>query len=301
MPLTPLLLAGPTASGKSELALRIAERDGGCVVNADAMQVYGCWRVLTARPQDADLVRAPHALYGHVDCARRYSVGDWLHDLAPVLEDLASRAIRPIITGGTGLYFSALTEGLARIPPIPPQVRDASQALLDAGLMEVMLADLSRDDPATFARIDRNNPMRIQRAWCVLEATGRGLVAWHADGASAGLGTWNGYVVMPEKSLTNNMIENRLYKMVEQGALDECRAFLAAGRDPGQPSARVLGAPDFIRHLRGEVDLAGAIGAAVIATRQYAKRQRSWFRNRMAGWTRLDPSAGDLLDRIPSV
>jgi tRNA dimethylallyltransferase len=296
--MTPILLAGPTASGKSALAMRIAERDGGCVINADAMQVYSCWRVLTARPSAADMRRVPHALYGHVECARRYSVGDWLRDLAPVLDDLGARGVRPVITGGTGLYFTALTEGLAAIPPVPPAIRAASQALLESGRSDTMLTDLARDDPETFARIDRANPMRVQRAWCVLKATGRGLTDWQSETATAGLSRWDGYIIDVDISLLNNNISLRFDKLIEDGALDECRAFLAAGYAPDLPSARVLGAPDLIRHLRRETDLSTAAGTSIIATRQYAKRQRSWFRNRMPGWTRLNPADGDPLDSI---
>lgn len=295
--MTPILLAGPTASGKSALAMRIAERDGGCVVNADASQVYGCWRILTARPTDADTARVPHALYGHVDCARRYSVGDWLRDLLPVLDDLAARGLRPIIVGGTGLYFTALTEGLAPIPPIPAEVSAASQALLDAGGAPAMVADLAREDPETHARIDLANPMRVQRAWCVLRGTGRGLAAWQAA-TRPGLADWDGYVVQPETPVLARDIALRFERMIAEGALDECRAWIAAGRDPGLPSARVLGARELAGYLRGDSDLAGAVAAAVTATRQYAKRQRTWFRNRMAGWQRIDPAAGDPLDRI---
>ena len=296
--MTPILIAGPTASGKSALAMRIAERDGGCVVNADASQVYACWRLLTARPSEADTARVPHALYGHVDCARRYSVGDWLRDLAPVLDDLRRRGLRPVITGGTGLYFTALTGGLARIPPIPPEIRATSQALLDAGRAAEMVADLARDDPASHARIDLANPMRVQRAWCVLRATGRGLASWQADPAEAGLDDWRGYVIMPEKSILNRNLSERFHALVAQGALEECRAWMAAGRAADLPAARVLGARELIAHLRGEIDLAGAVEDAIVATRQYAKRQRIWFRNRMADWTVLDPAQGDPLDRI---
>lgn len=296
--MTPILIAGPTASGKSALAMRIAERDGGCVVNADASQVYACWRLLTARPSAADTARVPHALYGHVDCARRYSVGDWLRDLAPVLEDLRRRGLRPVVTGGTGLYFTALTGGLAPIPPIPPEIRAASQALLDDGRLAEMVADLAREDPASHARIDLANPMRVQRAWSVLRATGRGLASWLSDPAEAGLDDWRGYIILPEKSLLNKSLADRFHDLVAQGALDECRAWMAAGRAADLPAARVLGARELIAHLRGETDLATAVEAAIIATRQYAKRQRSWFRNRMAGWTVLDPAEGDPLDRI---
>ncbi len=296
--MTPILIAGPTASGKSALAMRIAERDGGCVVNADASQVYACWRLLTARPTGTDLARVPHELYGHVDCARRYSVGDWLADLAPVLDDLRQRGLRPIITGGTGLYFTALTGGLAAIPPIPPDIRNRSQALLDSGRSGEMIADLAREDPQTHSRIDLANPMRVQRAWCVLRTTGRGITSWQSEPSDSGLDAWEGYIILPEKSILNNNISQRFHALVANGALDECRAWMAADRAGDLPSARVLGARELIAHLRAETDLATATEAAIVATRQYAKRQRSWFRKRMADWTVFDPADGDPLARI---
>lgn len=295
----PILIAGPTASGKSELALRIAERDGGVVVNADAAQVYDCWRVLTARPSPADLARAPHLLYGHVGGATRYSVGAWLRDLAPILRDPPGRLI---ITGGTGLYFTALTEGLTEIPPIPPEFRAESQALIERGLLDSLRGALEREDPETYAKIDRANPARLQRAWEVLRATGRGLSDWHRDTTTPLLdpGAALRIVLMPDKDRLNNRIETRFHLMMEQGALDEARAFRALGLDPALPAARVLGAPDLSAHLAGEVSLPEAIASAVIQTRQFAKRQRSWFRGRMKDWEWIDPFAGDPLRAIPA-
>src|SRR5690606_33185356 len=247
----PILLAGPTASGKSSLAMRIAERDGGCVINADASQVYGCWRVLTARPSDADMARVPHKLYGHVDCTRRYSVGDWLRDLAPVLDDLRARGLRPIITGGTGLYFTALTGGLAPIPPIPADIRAASQALIDAGRVSEMIHDLATEDPITHDRIDLANPVRVQRAWCVLRATGRGLASWQSEAPDAELSEWDGYVISPEVSNLNAAITSRFHDLISAGAIDECRAWMATDHGDDLPAARVLGARELIAHLRG--------------------------------------------------
>jgi tRNA dimethylallyltransferase len=297
----PIILAGPTASGKSALALRIAERDGGCVVNADASQVYGCWRVLTARPDAADLVRAPHALYGHASCADRYSVGAWLRDLAPVLADLQRRGLRPVIVGGTGLYLSALTEGLSDIPQIPPDVHARSEALLRAGGISVMLDALARHDPATLARIDRDNPMRVQRAWEVVTATGRGLSDWQrGTGAPLVPGDQVArFVIETDKPILNSAIYDRLDKMIENGALDECRRFLQSGLDRRLPSAKVLGASQFFAHLEGNLDLEEAVAAAAVATQRFAKRQRTWFRNRMPGWTRIDASANDPLASVP--
>ncbi len=296
--LRPVLIAGPTASGKSALALALAERDGGVVINADASQVYACWRVLTARPTDDEIARAPHRLYGHVAGTVRYSTGAWLRDVAAALDEARRSGLRPIIVGGTGLYFTALTEGLAEIPEIPAEVRARSLALLADGHVGAMLDDLARDDPETFARIDRDNPMRVQRAWDVLRATGRGLTDWHRATAAPLVGDAVRIVVEPDISNLNRDIERRFDIMVEQGALDECRAFMAAGLDPALPAARVLGAPPLMAFLRGEMAREQAIRESVTATRQFAKRQRTWARNRMADWTRVVPGA-DALGAVP--
>jgi tRNA dimethylallyltransferase len=298
-PRRPILLAGPTACGKSALALRLARRDGGVVVNADASQVYGCWRILTARPGPEDVRRAEHALYGHVRCEERYSAGDWLRDLGPVLDRARRLDLRPIVVGGTGLYFEALVTGLAEMPAIPPEIRAGSEARLAAGDLAGMLADLARADPETLARIDRANPRRVQRAWEVLAASGRGLAAWQSGPRPALLPRQDCdcYVVEHDVAELRNRIENRFAGMIEDGAVDECRRYLASGRSRALPSARVLGASQIFAHLDGILSLEDACAAAVVATRRYAKRQRTWLRNRMADWPRL-PRSGDPLDTI---
>ncbi|MFO1144441.1 MAG: tRNA (adenosine(37)-N6)-dimethylallyltransferase MiaA [Amaricoccus sp.] len=295
-----VVVFGPTASGKSALALALAERDGGCVINADAAQVYGCWRILTARPDDSDLAAAPHVLYGHVDCAARYSTGAWLRDVAAALADVRARGLRPIVVGGTGLYLAALTEGLAEIPATPPELRVRSEALIRAGGLGELRAELAAGDPETFARLDPSNPRRIQRAWEVLVATGRGLVAWHAETVTPLLRPEDcvRVALSPDPSKLNDNITIRFHRMLEDGAIDECRRFLAAGLDRDLPSARVLGAAPLFAFLAGETDLATATGAAVTATRQFAKRQRTWMRNRFRDWPRLD-AAEDPLAAIP--
>ena len=290
-----MLIAGPTASGKSALALALAERDGGCIINADASQVYACWRVLTARPDAADLARAPHRLYGHVSCAAgRYSVGHWLRAVMPAIAEARRAGLRPIVVGGTGLYFHALTHGLSRIPPIPAEVRVRSQAMLAAGDLDGMLREL---DPGTRARIDVRNPMRVQRAWEVLATTGRGLADWQdAPRPPPGVPAESAVPIVldPEISSSNRMILARFHLMIEQGAIEEARRFADAGFDPDTPAGRVLGAPALLAHLRGALTLDQAVAAGITGTRQFAKRQRSWFRNRMPGWLRLDPGAGAL-------
>ena len=274
----PVLIAGPTASGKSGLALELAERQGGVIVNADALQVYACWRVLTARPSAADEALVPHRLYGHVGRDQDYSVGHWLREVAQVL---ASDA-RPIIVGGTGLYFTALTAGLAAIPAIPAMVRAEGDARRRAGDVAGMLAGL---DPATRAVIDPQNPARVQRAWEVLRATGRGLADWQAATGPAllPLARAQALVLAPDPAWLGARIDARFDAMMAAGALDEVRAQLPHW-NPAQPSARAIGARELVAYLRGEIGRDHAVALARIASRQYAKRQRTWFRSRMAGW-----------------
>ncbi|MHA7851041.1 tRNA (adenosine(37)-N6)-dimethylallyltransferase MiaA [Roseovarius sp.] len=277
----PVLIAGPTASGKSALALRIARDQGGVIVNADAIQVYDNWRVLTARPSPEDEAAALHRLYGHVPRDRDYSVGHWLRDLTPLLHD----GPRPIIIGGTGLYFTALTEGLAQIPPTPPAIRALANDLIAREGCAALLADL---DPATRDRIDTRNPMRVQRAWEVQRTTGRGLADWQDDTPPPllPLDDCTALLVEADKDWLTPRIERRFDAMLRAGALDEARANLA-GWQPDLPSSRAIGAPELIAHLRGETSLDAAREAATIATRQFAKRQRTWFRARMSGWHRI--------------
>jgi tRNA dimethylallyltransferase len=274
----PVLVAGPTASGKSALAMAIAERLGGVIVNADALQVYGNWRVLTARPDAGDEARVPHRLYGHVAPDAEWSVGHWLRAVAPLL----AGPDRPIIVGGTGLYLSALTGGLAEVPPVPPDVRAEADARMAAGGIAALLAEI---DPATAARIDRQNPARVQRAWEVLRATGRGLAAWQAETGPPLLpqGAAERLVVALPTGVLNARIAARFDAMLAGGALDEVAAVRPMWQ-PAAPWARAIGAAGLMAHLQGHLALAEARAAAVTATQQYAKRQRTWFRARMADW-----------------
>lgn len=274
----PVLIAGPTASGKSALAMQIARDQGGVIVNADALQVFAGWRVLTARPSPADEADLPHRLYGHVPYAGDYSVGHWLRDLAPILQG----PDRPIIVGGTGLYFSALTEGLAEIPPTPPDIRAEADRRRAAEGPEALLSEL---DAASAARIDRQNPVRIQRAWEVLRATGRGIADWQDDTPPPllPLAQAQPLVMLAGPDWLNDRIARRFDLMLAEGALDEARENLPRWSETLQ-SSKAIGAAELIAHLRGEITLDAAREAAIIATRQYAKRQRSWFRARMKDW-----------------
>jgi tRNA dimethylallyltransferase len=273
----PVLIAGPTASGKSALALAVAEQQGGIVINADALQVFDGWRILTARPTLAEESRVPHALYGHVPFDQTYSVGHWLSDLTPFL----SGSLRPIITGGTGLYFTALTQGLATIPPTPPNVRTAADSLPLATLLDAL-------DPATRARIDTRNRARVQRAWEVLHATGRPLASWQDETPPPllPLTAATAIVLRPDPAWLNARIAARFDAMLAAGALDEARTMLPRW-NPAHLSSKAIGAAELIAHLQGRMSLHTAREAAITASRQYAKRQRTWFRNRMDGWPPL--------------
>ncbi|WP_132859311.1 tRNA (adenosine(37)-N6)-dimethylallyltransferase MiaA [Shimia isoporae] len=279
----PVLIAGPTASGKSALALEIAETQGGVVVNADAIQVYDNWDVLTARPPAEDEARAPHVLYGHQPFDADYSVGHWLREVSPLLES----GQRPIITGGTGLYFTALTQGLADIPPTPPDLRDSANARVAREGYEALLAEL---DTETASRIDTQNPMRVQRAWEVLNATGRPLADWQDNTPPPLLPLANTMPIVfdVDKDWLNDRIARRFDLMLQLGALDEARANLDR-YDPALLSMKAIGAPELIAHLQGKMSLDQAREAATIATRQFAKRQRTWFRSKMSDWVKYRP------------
>jgi tRNA dimethylallyltransferase len=274
----PVLLAGPTASGKSALALEIADHLGGPIVNADALQVFANWRVLTARPSVSDEALHSHALYGHIAGDQPYSVGHWLRDVAPCLNGPP-----PVIVGGTGLYFTALTEGLADIPPTPQAIRAKAMERIAQDGAETLLAEL---DDKTAERIDAQNPMRIQRAWEVFQTTGRGLADWQDNTPAPLLPLKDAQPLVMEapKDWLTPRIERRFDLMLEQGALEEARANAPNWR-PDLPSAKAIGANELIAYINGTLTLDSAKDAATIATRQYAKRQRSWFRARMKDWS----------------
>lgn len=272
----PVLIAGPTASGKSALAMELAARDGRTILNADALQVYANWRILTARPSLADEAAHPHALYGHIARDAPYSAGHWLREALPFLT-------RPVvIVGGTGLYFAALTEGLVEIPPTPPAVRTLANHRRATEGHAGLLAEL---DAATRQSIDPANPMRVQRAWEVLHATGRGLADWQRDTGAPALPPLQcePLVLRPEVAWLDARIAHRFDAMLAAGALDEARAELPLW-DASLASARAIGAPALIAHLQGHHTLPQATQAATLASRQYAKRQRTWFRSRMRDW-----------------
>lgn len=296
----PVLIAGPTSSGKSALALAIAAKVGGAIINADSMQVYRDLHIITARPGKADEAAAPHLLYGHVDAAENYSVGRWCVDAAQAIRDVAAKGLRPILVGGTGLYFKALTQGLSAVPPTPPQIRDTIRARIAAEGPQAMHVELSRRDPVGAARIREGDSMRIGRALEVLEATGRTLSDWHRDGMPAALDPDDAVKVFlsVDRGELYRRIDVRFDAMLAAGALDEVRALAARNLDPLLPAMKAHGVPWLIRHLKGEMTLAEAADEGKRDTRRYTKRQQTWFRNQMPGWRAITPETdlGDVLN-----
>ena len=286
-PVKAVLIAGPTASGKSALALRLAEKLNGTIVNADSMQVYFDLRVLTARPTPQDEARAPHRLYGHVDAAENYSVGRWCRDVGEVLGDLVGAGRITILVGGTGLYFKALTTGLAAVPPIPPEIRSDVRARLQSEGVAVLHAELARIDPSTGQRLMPNDRARISRALEVMLATGRSLWDWHREGMPPLIDATRAAKVFItcERAELVQRIKMRFADMLQAGAFEEVRRLAARKLDPSLPAMKAHGVPWLIRHLSGEITLAAATGGAVMDTRRYAKRQLTWFRNQMKDWS----------------
>jgi tRNA dimethylallyltransferase len=287
-----ILIAGPTASGKSALALAVAERHGGLIVNADSMQVYRDLRIITARPSPAEEGRVPHRLYGHVDAAENYSVGRWCQDVRAVLEEAKRTGRVPILVGGTGLFFKALTQGLSAVPPTPPEIRAAVRARCDAEGAEALYAELAGRDPVMAERLKPGDRMRIARALEVLEATGRSLADWHRDGMPAILDPDQALKIFLDVDRTEltRRIDARFDAMLNAGALDEVRALAVRGLDPMLPAMKAHGVPWLRRHLAGEISLEQAAEGGKHDTRRYTKRQVTWFRHQMPGWTWLGPA-----------
>lgn len=290
-----MLIAGPTASGKSALALALAERFGGTIINADSMQVYRDLRVITARPTPDEEKRAPHLLYGHVDAAVNYSTGQWLREVDAAVKAVRARGRLPILIGGTGLYFTALTKGLAAVPPIPPAIRDDVRGRLASEGVTALRAELEALDPETAARLRVNDRNRISRALEVIKATGRSLSDWHREGLPPPFDIGDAVKVFlkTERPALVQQIEKRFGNMLEAGALDEVRVLAARQLDPTLPAMKAHGVPWLIRHLNGEISLEDATAGGVMDTRRYAKRQLTWFRNQLPDWPWIEPAQAE--------
>ena len=283
------LIAGPTASGKSALALRLAQEIGAEIVNGDALQLYADLRLLTARPSVEEEAQAPHHLFGTVDAADGWSVGRWQRAATSVLGEIAARGRPAVVVGGTGLYFRALTHGLADVPETPAEVRRASAADFDA-LGEAAFRDrLAQVDPAAEARISPADRQRLSRAWEVYASTGTSLSDWQARTDPAlEPASWNAVALEPPRQALYDRCDIRLENMIDQGALDEVAALAARGLDPALPAMKAVGYRELAAYLRGETSLAEGLEAAQRETRRYAKRQSTWLRGQMADWPRID-------------
>ena len=277
----PILIAGQTASGKSQLALQIAEKRDRVIVNADAIQVYKNWRILTARPSIADEAMANHMLYGHIAAQLEYSVGHWLKDVQKILTVYAN----PIIVGGTGLYFFSLTNGLIEIPDIPAQIKLEAKNRIQSDGFESLIEEI---DSKTLKKIDKNNPMRVQRAWEVMKATGRGLVSWHNETPKPILELKNCETILVDgnASLINDRINTRFDQMLDNGLLEEAFKNFSTW-DEKNPSSKAIGAKELMAFLNDDISMEQLKEKVLIATRQYAKRQRTWFRSKMNSWKKL--------------
>jgi len=286
-----ILIAGPTASGKSALALALAEKLGGTIINADSMQVYRDLRIITARPTPAEEARVPHRLYGHVDAAENFSVGRWCTEVANVLAATKREARTAILVGGTGLYFSALTQGLAAVPPIPAQIRNEVRARLASDGAEALHAELMRRDPIAAARLMPGDRARVTRALEVILATGRSIVQWHEANMPACVDAALAAKVflMPDRDALLRRVDARFDVMMAAGALDEVRALAERHLDPNLPAMKAHGVPWLIRHLNGEIALAEAVEGGKRDTRQYTKRQATWFRNQLPDFVWVEP------------
>ncbi len=302
VPQRPILIAGPTASGKSAAAIALAARTNAVIVNADSMQVYRDLAVLTARPSPADEARAPHRLYGHVLAENPYSVGLWLADVARVLAELAAQNRTPIMVGGTGLYFEALLAGLSPVPEIAPDIRAHWRAEAERIGPERLHAELATRDPVMAVRLRPTDPQRVTRAIEVIEATGRSLADWQRETSTPLLRpeAVTRVVLMPERERVYAACDQRFDQMLRAGALAEVAALLGQNLPTERPAMRATGVRALAAHLQGELTIEEATERGKLDTRQYAKRQMTWLRGRMAGWTEIastdaEPAASQIL------
>jgi tRNA dimethylallyltransferase len=293
-----VLIAGPTASGKSALALELAQKTGGVIVNSDSMQVYRDLRIITARPTPEEEARVPHRLYGHVDAAVNFSAGSWVADAGAVLAEARAQQRMPIFVGGSGLYFKALTRGLSAVPPVPADVREGVRARLERDGVEALHAELSKRDPVSAERLKPRDRTRIARALEVVEATGRSLTDWHRDGLPPLLppGEYTALFLAPDRDALYARIDARFGAMLQAGALQEVAALAARRLDPLLPPMKAHGVPALIRHIRGEIGLEEAAEIGRADTRHYSKRQFTWFRHQLPEFEWVAPDGW--LDKV---
>ncbi|VXB57987.1 tRNA dimethylallyltransferase [Brevundimonas sp. G8] len=282
------LIAGPTASGKSALALKMARETGAVIINTDSQQLYADLRILTARPSAEDEALADHRLYGVADAEEAWSVGRWSRAVLALLDDLRAGGRLAILVGGTGLYFMSLTRGLADIPAVPNAVRDTVETDYATQGEAAFRARLGQIDPDAAKAIEQGDRQRLVRAMSVFIASGRPLSAWKADTLPLlPPGSWTGLVIEPDRQRLYENCDLRVGWMMDQGALDEVQALLARGLSPALPAMKAVGVRELAAHLSGELTRDDAVAALKQATRNYAKRQLTWFRNQTADWTRV--------------
>ena len=287
-----ICIAGPTASGKSSWALEIAKSVGGEIINADALQVYADLQILSARPAVSEMENVPHHLFGHVAGDWRYSTGQWLRDVQPVILDCLARDVVPILTGGTGLYFKALTTGIADIPPVSETAMDAAQAVLEGQGIAALRLNAERVDPVAAARVMGDDPQRLLRIVSVYNQSGRALSEWQKDTRPViPLQFCKSAVLLPERQPLYERINARFEAMIENGGLDEARAVFDKGYDKSLPMMKAIGLQQFFPYLRGEMTLTESIELAKRDTRRFAKRQFTWFRGHAADWEKITNNA----------
>ena len=299
--LKPILLTGCTASGKSHLAKKLATLTPSLIINADALQVYKCWKIISARPSQQDMNDFNHALYGHIDCNDNYDVASWLDELKIQLDYAKVRGLKPIIVGGTGLYFTLLTRGISEIPSISVDTRDKSNELMQNDPKQ-LLSDLEQFDFQTFSSIDRNNLSRIQRAWEVLHETGKGITYWQSKVLPPILPINDiiPLILMSDSNELSVNIKNRFKTMIDQGVVDEVRAALKTSKVSikSKPAFRAIGVNEIKQFIDNKMDFDDLQKSVIIKTRQYAKRQRTWFRNKFMSWKRIEFSKKTSLKRL---
>jgi tRNA dimethylallyltransferase len=294
-----ILLAGPTTSGKSALALALAEKLDGSIINADSMQVYRDLRIITARPTPDEEARVPHLLYGRVDAAENYSVGRWCVDARAAIADAERAGRLPILVGGTGLYFKALTQGLAAVPPVPGAIRAAVRGRLEADGAAALHAELARLDPLSAQRLMPGDRARVTRALEVVLATGRSLTDWHREGMPPSVDAASAVKIFlaVERAELYRRIAGRFDAMLAAGALAEVASLATRKLDPMLPAMKAHGVPWLLRHLAGEITLEEAAAGGKRDTRRYTKRQATWFRHQLPDWVWLPPGAAERMAR----
>jgi len=306
-----IIIGGPTGSGKSALALDLAERIGGAIVNADSMQQYRDLRIITARPTLNDHRRAPHFLYGHLPAEKPGSVGQWLRQATRVIDEIKSQERTPIVVGGTGLYLRALLRGIADVPDVPSEIRVATSERFDELGVPGFHQELTKRDPEQAALLEPGDRQRLIRAAEVLEATGKSLLYWRAQPRQHVLlpEPIVGVALMPPRAALHGRIEQRLQAMIDAGAFDEIEALRSKKLSPDLPLMKAVAVPELLAHLEGRLDLVTAVERAAAKTRQFAKRQMTWLRHQLpeleplaefgdSAETAIEPSAAVPLDLL---